>query len=137
MGTGRSGLKGAGSVRQQAQANIKGMSGYQVTAANGDTLEFYFSKSNGVTLYGNSIGDVTHSTPNDWNEQQMIQAIQNNGGQAVKYTKNQLLQMEIARLQDRIVTNQFHDQYGARNRIADQISKEYRNHRRALRNGNR
>lgn len=140
MGRGSSKIGGGGgaggdnSILSQAKENIKGVSGYNVTAANGDNIEFYFSKdSNGNTLYGNAINDITNETPNNWSESQMINAIKNNGGSVSKYNQNQLLQIEVNRLNDRAATNTVLNNAYARNAGADIGHRAYRNTRRANR----
>lgn len=138
MGRGNSGISGGAggnqTVLSQARENIKGVSGYNVTTADGGTMEFYFAKNDdGDTLYGNSINNIANETPNGWTENQMIAAIQNNGGTVDKYSKNQLLQIEVDRLNDRVATNTMLNNAYARNADADVGHRAYRNTRRANR----
>ena len=97
-------------------------------------MDFYFIKtSGGDTLYGNSINGIANETPNGWTENQMITAIQNNGGTVDKYSKNQLLQIEIDRLNNRAATNAILDNAYVRNTVTDAGNRAYRNTRRASR----
>lgn len=135
MGRGSSKVGGGNqTVLSQAQENIKGVSSYNVVTADGGTMDFYFIKtSGGDTLYGNSINGIANETPNGWTENQMITAIQNNGGTVDKYSKNQLLQIEIDRLNNRAATNAILDNAYVRNTVTDAGNRAYRNTRRASR----
>lgn len=123
-------------IRTRATAidNTKGVTGYDITAANGDKTEFYFHKSpDGGTLYGNSINHIDTNTPNGWTEKEMIQAVKNNGGSASKYSQNQIVDKEVARLNDRAATNDFLNKEYVRNKGADATHKAYRNSKSARR----
>ena len=117
----------------QAKQNIQGVTGYNVTAANGDNMEFYFKKSGDNTFYANKIGDMYEPTPNNWTEKQMINRIKSNGGTADKYSNTQLLDKEINRIKDRAEMNTFLNNAYARNKEADQGNKAYRNTKKSRR----
>ena len=121
-------------TRSQAYANTEGINGYTVTSANGDNTEFYFAKTtSGRTLYGNYINHIDNPTPNGWTEKQMIDRVKQNGGSASKYTKNQLVDKEVARLEDRKATDDFLNKEYVRNKGADLGHKAYRNSKAARR----
>ena len=134
MGRGTSkagGSGGGGSINTQAKENIKGLSGYNIVTANGDNVEFYFRKSEGDTYYSNTINGDFEQTPNNWTEQEMIQAVKNNGGTVDKYSNKQLIDIEEKRLKDRAETDKLLNQQYARNKGADLTNKAYRNSKKA------
>ena len=131
---GRGSSKAGGSAfTKEAEKNVSGMTGYNVTTANGDTMEFFFRKDGGETFYTNSIGGTPEPTPNNWTEKQMIERIEDNGGSTEKYSKKELVEKEAKRLEDRAKTSKVLDAAYARNKVGDQVNKAYRNTRRASR----
>ena len=122
-------------IRDRATAidNVDGVNGYAVKTSNGENMEFYFKKTNEGTFYGNAINRIDEPTPNNMTERQMIDRIKSNGGKTSKYSKNELVDKEVTRIQDRRETNNMLNREYARNRGADQNAKAYRNTRRANR----
>ena len=136
MGRGSSKAGGGGKTSaftKEAEKNVRGMTGYNVTTANGDKMEFFFIKDGGETLYTNSIGGMPEITPNNWSEKQMIERIKGNGGSAEKYSKKELVEKEARRLEYRAKTSKVLDEAYARNKVGDQVNKAYRNTRKANR----
>ena len=136
MGRGASkagGLSGGGTITTQAKENIKGLTGYSITTSSGDEIEFYFRKSGDDTFYSNTINGNFEQTPNNWTEKEMIQAVENNGGSANKYSNKQLLNIEKNRLEEKRKTDEFLNKEYARNKGADITHKAYRNTKKAKR----
>ena len=84
MGRGSSKAGGGGAVA----GNIN--SAYTVTSNTGQTLQWYFTTSNGNTFYRNSIGAMPEPTPGNMTESEMISRVKANGGSAQKKTNAQI-----------------------------------------------
>ena len=136
MGRGSSKAGGGGggnALAKQAAQNVQGVTGYHVTRADGVELDFFFQSQDGDTYVANNLGEIPQPTPNGWTETQMVNTIRQFGGQVTTYSKQQLVNMETQRLQDRQATNALLNQAYARNSAADAGHRAYRNTRRAQR----
>ena len=139
MGRGSSKAGGSGggasndSLTKQATQNVQGVSGYHVVRSDGVILDFFFVTQNGETYMSNNLGDIPQPTPNGWSEAQLINTVKQFGGQVSAYSTQQLVNMEIQRLQGRQQTNALLNQAYVRNSVADAGNRGYRNTRRAQR----
>lgn len=133
MGRGSSKGGGGGALAAEARERVKGVTGYNITRADGGKMEMFFRESGGETYYSNDIGELPTPTPNGWTAAEMIARIEQNGGTATKYTKAQLVKKETERLEARRQTDELLNREYARNRHADANNKAYRNTRRAQR----
>lgn len=122
-----------GSTGKTAQNN-SGISGYNVTASNGQKLTFYFEKSSdGTTYYRNTINGVGEPTPDNMTEKQFIERIKNNGGTADKMSDADITKQLADYRKDREEFNAMMNRESVRNRGADLGERAYRNTRRASR----
>lgn len=133
MGRGSSKAGGGGNkaTLSSEYSNIQGVTGYSIKTADGNNMEFYFSKQDGQTYYRNTLSEVPEPTPNNMTESQMINRIKQNGATVKKYSDKELQDKEKKRLKDRKETSDFLDAYTARNSGADATNKAYRNSKRA------
>ena len=97
LGGGNNGGRGM----SEAVQNMKGINGYKVTTATGDEVEMFFTKNGDTNYYKNSLTDTFEETPNNWTEKQMIDRINENGGNAQKYSKQELEDKEQTRIEQR------------------------------------
>lgn len=110
-----------------------GMTGYNVTTANGQKMTYYFEKSDEGTMYKRSIGALYEPTPNNMTEKEFIQRVQANGGTVEKISNAELARQQEEYRQDRERTNEFLNNTYARNKGADSNNKAYRNTKKAQR----
>jgi acetylornithine/succinyldiaminopimelate/putrescine aminotransferase len=132
-----SGGGGGNALATQAAQNVQGVTGYHVKRSDGVDLDFFFQTQDGDTYVSNSLGEIPQPTPNGWTETEMVNTIRQFGGQVTTYSKQQLVNMETQRLQDRQATNSLLNQSYVRNSGADAVNRGYRNTRRAQRSARR
>ena len=125
------GGRGASSSNAPIGGNIN--SGYTVTSATGQTMEWYFSSANGQNYYRNSIGEIPEPTPNNWTDKQMIARVKENGGTAKEKTKTELKKEYAQYTSEKEATNRLLNQAYVSDRAFVKNSRQYRTGRRAAR----
>lgn len=125
------GGRGANSSGASIGGNIN--SGYVVTTATGETMQWYFSKANGQTYYRNEIGEIPTPTPNGWTEKQMIDRVVANGGKAQAKSRSELIKEYTQFANNKKEMNDFLNQAYVSDRTFVKQSRALRIGRRAAR----
>ena len=108
-----------------AATALNGTSGYNVTV-NGQNMQYFFEKQDGVTYYKNSIGAIGEPTPENMTERQMIDRMKNNGVTVNKMSKSELTQLYDSYKSDRAQMNEFLNQAYVQDKTMKKGSKANR-----------